>query len=441
MFSNSTPPWLVRAWADFGVTAVSGAGTSSRVHAYYVDAGHPEVAGDDVAWCAAFVGACLERAGIKSSRSLLARSYLSFGDPLETAFWGAVAIFSRGDDPAQGHVAFVVGETAESIVILGGNQSGGVTVMALPRERLLGLRWPNAVPVAATDGPPDLRSPDDTAVFAGALAHVLAMEGGYSDDPYDPGGPTNLGITVADLAAVRGCTLTPETAAQLKSEVIALTPALVGPIYRTRYWEPSRAPALQPPLALFHFDTAVNHGTGSAARMLQQALDVDVDGEIGPLTLAAVTASVVTDVIDRYADIRRARYRSLPTFWRFGRGWLARVDATRAAAVALLGKTHIHPKEPSMTTSSVSTSTDTQPKWWGQSLTIWGSIVTGLATVLPIIAPLIGFQISADVVRQLGDGVIHVGQALAGVIGLLMTIYGRSRAVQPLVRRDFLVKL
>lgn len=94
-----------------------------------------------------------------------------------------------------------------------------------------------------------------------------------------------------------------------------------------------------------------------------------------------------------------------------------------------------------MTTSSVSTSTDTQPKWWGQSLTIWGSIVTGLATVLPIIAPLIGFQISADVVRQLGDGVIHVGQALAGVIGLLMTIYGRSRAVQPLVRRDFLVKL
>ena len=94
-----------------------------------------------------------------------------------------------------------------------------------------------------------------------------------------------------------------------------------------------------------------------------------------------------------------------------------------------------------MTTTSVSPSTNAEPKWWGRSLTIWGSIVTGLATVMPIIGPLVGLQISADVVHQLGDGVIQVGQALAGVIGIVMTIYGRTRAVQPLVRRDFMVKL
>jgi uncharacterized protein (TIGR02594 family) len=441
MIATTTPPWLVRAWADFGVTAVSGQGTSARVHAYYADAGHYEVAGDDVAWCAAFVGACLERSGVRSTRSLMARSYLAFGDPLDIAHCGSVAIFSRGDDPAQGHVAFVVGETAEGLVVLGGNQSAGVTVMAMPRERLLGLRWPKLAPAQTIDPLPNPDPPDDADRFAHALAHVLAMEGGYSDDPYDPGGPTNLGITVADLAAVSGRLLTGETVAQLKAEVIALTPAVVSPIYRSRYWEPSRAPALPPPLALFHFDTAVNHGTGSAARMLQQALGVDVDGEIGPVTLAAATASGLADVIDRYADIRRARYRSLAAFWRFGRGWLARVDATHAVAVALLGKTQVHPKETTMTTTSVSPSINAEPKWWGQSLTIWGSIVTGLATVLPIIGPLVGLQISADVVHQLGDGVIHVGQALAGVIGIVMTIYGRSRAMQPLVRRDFMVKL
>lgn len=81
------------------------------------------------------------------------------------------------------------------------------------------------------------------------------------------------------------------------------------------------------------------------------------------------------------------------------------------------------------------------PKWWGQSLTIWGTIVTTLATVLPIAGPLIGIEISSDMVHQLGDGVMQVGQALAGVIGVVMAIYGRTRAFQPLVRRDFLVKL
>jgi uncharacterized protein (TIGR02594 family) len=441
MSVTTSPPWLVKAWADFGVSAVFGQGTSPRVHAYYADAGHPEVAGDDVAWCAAFVGACLERSGIRSTKSLLARSYLAFGDAVETAQCGSVAIFSRADNPAQGHVAFVVGETTESVVVLGGNQSGSVTVMAMPRKRLLGLRWPNLAPAKTIDRAPKSNPPDDADTFIHALSHVLAMEGGYSDDPYDPGGPTNLGITVADLAAVHGRALTSETAAELKAKVVALTPADVSPIYRARYWEPSRAPALPSALALFHFDTAVNHGTSSAARMLQQALEVDVDGQIGPLTLAAAAATSHADVLNRYAEIRRVRYRSISTFWRFGHGWLARVDATLAAALARDGAAQVHPKETPMTSTPIPSATNAEPKWWGQSLTIWGTIVTGLATVMPIIGPLIGLQISADVVHQLGDGVIHVGQALAGVIGIVMTIYGRTRAVQPLVRRDFMVKL
>lgn len=82
-----------------------------------------------------------------------------------------------------------------------------------------------------------------------------------------------------------------------------------------------------------------------------------------------------------------------------------------------------------------------QPKWWGQSITIWGTIVTTLATVLPVVGPIIGLQISADVVHQIGDGMVQVVQAVAGVIGILMTVYGRTRAVQPLVRREFLVRL
>lgn len=440
-------PWMAFAWSDLGVAATPGPGISARVHKYYADAGHPEIAGDDVAWCAAFVGACLERAGLRSTRSLMARSYLSYGSASPEGRSGAIAVFSRDEDPALGHVGFVVGETSDAIMLLGGNQSNAVSVITMPKARLLGLRWPASSPPPIPAPLPADREVNPGQSFQQALDHVLLMEGGYTDDPYDPGGPTNLGITLADLASYRGIAITEATAAELKSAVKGLTPDAVAPIYLSRYWQPSCAAALPSALALFHFDTAVNQGISAAARMLQQALSVDVDGEIGPLTLAAAASCDLSITLDRYAELRRDRYRALSTFWRFGKGWLARVDATRTAA-AILSTTSVPPrtasKEPPMTTNAPASSTpvDTsQPKWWGQSITIWGAIVTTLATVLSVVGPIIGLQISADVVHQIGDGIVQVVQALAGVIGILMTVYGRTRAVQPLVRREFLVKL
>ena len=442
-------PWLDRAIADLGVVAIPGQATSARVHDYYAAAGHPDIAGDDVAWCAAFVGAWLERVGVTSTRSLLARSYLAWGQPTDVAHPGTIAIFSRGSDPALGHVGFAVGESGDSIYLLGGNQSDAVSVIAMPRAHLLGMRWPSDSPVQSA--PPETAP---SVAFEFAVQHVLAMEGGFSDDPYDPGGPTNLGITLADLASYRGIAIDAQSTPALRSAVAALKPADVQPIYRTRYWEPSDAPSLPAALALFHFDAAVNHGIGTAARMLQQSLSVDVDAEIGPVTLAAAHDCDLADTLDTYAEIRRARYRALSTFWRFGRGWLRRVDLTLAAARRLLpassptvspatNPTH---QEPAMTTTATPITTpiasdQNQPKWWGQSLTLWGTVVTTLSTVLPIVGPLLGISISADVVHQLGDGLVQVVQAIGGVVGIVMTIYGRTRAVQPLVRRDFMVKL
>jgi uncharacterized protein (TIGR02594 family) len=433
----TTPlPWLTHAFADLGLAAIPGPATEPRITQYYADAGHPEVTGDDVAWCAAFVGGCLSRADLPNTKSLLARSYLNYGAAISAPHPGAIAIFSRGSDPSFGHVAFVVGETSDALLVLGGNQSHAVSVIAMPRDRLLGLRWP----LQSATQP----QTSHDAAFDHALAHVLKMEGGYSNDPYDPGGATNLGITLVDLARYRGVAPTPD----LDTAIKALTPAEVVPIYRAFYWGPSHAPQLPPALALFHFDAAVNHGLGAAARMLQQALGVDIDGDIGPLTLAAAASSDTATTLAAYADIRRARYRALSTFWRFGRGWLARVDATLAAALPLITAPRLQPnptpppprKDLPMTDTSIP-STTAQPKWWGQSLTVWGTIVTTLATVLPIAGPLIGLEISADTVHQLGDGVVRVAQALGGVIGIAMTIYGRSRATQPLSRRDVMMRI
>ncbi len=444
-------PWLDQAWPELGTSALAGPLTSGHVSAYYADAGHPEVAGDDVAWCAAFVGACLERAGIRCTRSLLARSYLDYGAVLAEPEVGCLAIFARGSNPQHGHVAFVVGSTAASLIVLGGNQGHSVSVAEMPRSQLLSLRWPGAS-VSVVDSATSA-APDQPAAFAAALKHVLEMEGGYTDDPYDPGGPTNLGITLADLAAFNHIDVTAGNQSSLRDRVRALTKADVAPIYEQRYWLPSHATALPAPLALFHFDTSVNHGLVAAAVMLQQALSVDADGDIGPLTLAAAAACDAASTVDTYAEIRRNRYRALPTFWRFGRGWLARVDATCASAHATSNLPPPSPPKriPTMAPTStlpndapISPSPNSpmpSPKWWGQSVTIWGTIVTTLATVLPVVGPLVGLNISADLIHQLGDGIIHVAQAAGGVIGILMTIYGRTRAIQPLVRRDFLLKL
>ena len=84
--------------------------------------------------------------------------------------------------------------------------------------------------------------------------------------------------------------------------------------------------------------------------------------------------------------------------------------------------------------------TSADPKWWGNSMTIWGAIVTGLTNVLPILGPLIGVDISAEMIRDLGQNATQAIQAIGGIIGILLTVVGRMRAIQPLARRDFNVK-
>ena len=162
---------------------------------YYADVGHDQIKDDETAWCAAFLGSCLERAGLASTRSLMARSYLTWGEPLAEFRPGAVAVLSRTADPAFGHAGFLIGETADSIILLGGNQNDAVTVEAFPRTRLLGLRWPSSaittqpvIPEAEASAEA-IGDPATDSAFNRALAHVLEMEGGWTDDPTIPVAP------------------------------------------------------------------------------------------------------------------------------------------------------------------------------------------------------------------------------------------------------------
>ena len=116
-------------------------GSNPKVLAYYRDAGHPEVKDDAVAWCAAFVGAMIKRAGGNPSGSLAARSYLKWGEPvaLLDAKPGDIVIFRRGNSTWQGHVGFFVSHSGGMIQVLGGNQRDAVNIAGQPVAKLLGV--------------------------------------------------------------------------------------------------------------------------------------------------------------------------------------------------------------------------------------------------------------------------------------------------------------
>ena len=437
--ASGKPDWLLLAEAALGTREVPGSGSNPVIEEYYRDSGHPEIRDDDVPWCAAFVGACLKRAGVQGTGSLMARSYLAWGIGLDEPRLGAIAVLSRGSDPALGHVGFWIGARDAHVLLLGGNQADSVSVASFPASRVMGYRWPdNPGGVAAGMG-----------LFEGALAHVLEMEGGWTEDPFDPGGPTNHGLTLEDLIGYLGLGRDPAAIRAATARLRIIEPGLVASIYRQRYWLPSRAGELPAGLALMHFDAAVNHGVGAAARMLQEAVGAEIDGEIGPLTLAAALLRQEAQAIGAYAERRRARYRSLATFWRFGRGWLRRVDATERAALVLCKRRDINTStvngtkkdEPMATETSKAEAPAAETKWWGQSMTIWGAVVTTIATVLPSVLQALGYDISGELIRSLGDQIGKSVQAIAGVIGIVMTILGRLRARSPLERREVVVRL
>lgn len=440
------PAWLTAAWAELGVRERDGPRHTAQIVRYFRDAGHAAVADDETPWCAAFVGAMLVRGRLPASGSLLARSYLTWGAAIGEPLIGAIAVLSRGADAGAGHVGFYLGETPTHVILLGGNQSDGVAVTAFAIHRLLGYRWPSQEPVP---NEPASSGGSGNEIFRRALAHVLKMEGGYTNDPFDPGGPTNRGITLHVLAHWKAETLDAASRNRLVSELKRISDDTVESIYRARYWQPAECAAMPPPLALMHFDASVNHGVGGAMRLLQSALGVDADGEFGPVTRAAIGSRNTAEIITRYGDLRRQRYRALPHFWRFGKGWLRRVDATLAlaetwhatgVAANTSQPTSLKPKVGASPMTTNSTRNDAT-KWWLQSRTIWGAIITAAATLAPVLGPVIGIQLPSDVVQQVGDQALTVIQALTGLAGTILTIYGRLTATSALTRRDISLRM
>ena len=157
---------------------------------------------------------------------------------------------------------------------------------------------------------------------------MLKSEGGYVDHPSDPGGRTNLGVTQAVWENWVG-------RSSNEKEMRALTPELVKPLYKKKYWDACKCDELPTGLDYLVFDFAVNAGAGRSIKTLQTSVGANADGAIGPKTLEAVMVCSKDQLIDKFSEEKLRFYQSLPTFATFGKGWTNRVSHVKTDALQM----------------------------------------------------------------------------------------------------------
>lgn len=165
--------------------------------------------------------------------------------------------------------------------------------------------------------------------FNRALPKFLAHEGGFVNHPNDPGGATNMGVTIANFRRYvkRGGTV---------DDLKNITKEQVATVFKRHYWDKVRGDDLPSGVDYCVADFAINSGPSRAAKYLQWAVGVTQDGVIGPKTLAAVNKADARAIIkfvcdERLAFMKRIKNRKTgKRLWdTFGKGWQRRVDEVR----------------------------------------------------------------------------------------------------------------
>ena len=158
--------------------------------------------------------------------------------------------------------------------------------------------------------------------FDKAFDRLIGHEGVYSDDPKDPGNWTGGRVRVGELKGTK-YGIAANTYGDL--DIKGLTLDAAKAIYYRDWWLKAGADQLDAAIVYQLWDFAVNAGMSTAKRALQRAVGMADDGNIGPLTIAAVQAMPATDVLMRFAAQRLRFYTSLSNWPAYGKGWTNRV--------------------------------------------------------------------------------------------------------------------
>jgi lysozyme family protein len=170
------------------------------------------------------------------------------------------------------------------------------------------------------------------ATYEACLARLLAHEGGYTNHPADPGGPTNFGITIHDYRRY----VKPGASA---ADVKAMTTDEAKAIYRAKYWDAQRCDELPAGVDYAVFDYGVNSGIGRSGKVLRRMLKLaDNTSAVSDAVILAACARDAGQLIGAICDERLRFLKSLKTWSVFGKGWGRRVAEVRAAALAMAEK-------------------------------------------------------------------------------------------------------
>lgn len=180
-----------------------------------------------------------------------------------------------------------------------------------------------------------------TPTIEDILDDVLRSEGGFSDDPADPGGATRHGIS---LRYARGVGLDNDGDGDVdRDDILRVTPAQARALYRKDFWSRPGLDRLPGPIQPVLVDWAVNSGPPRAIMALQRVInlaqigfDLDDDGVMGPKTRRAADHAqsmmgpfLNNAIVDERLDFYRRLVAVRPAMARFLRGWLARAERFR----------------------------------------------------------------------------------------------------------------
>jgi len=173
-----------------------------------------------------------------------------------------------------------------------------------------------------------------TERFNRFMPTILRNEGGYVNDPDDPGGATKYGVSLRTLKKIGDLDFDVDGDGDIDvDDIKLLSPEKAEEFYYEYFYQPIHIDGLKcDSLALQVFDMAINAGKVTAVKLLQRVVGAKVDGVIGPRTIAAAN-TFTDDIGEVFCSNRKQWYRDLvtrkPVFSKFLTGWLRRCDHTK----------------------------------------------------------------------------------------------------------------
>lgn len=153
--------------------------------------------------------------------------------------------------------------------------------------------------------------------FDKAFQLTVGLEGGYSNNPADPGLETKYGISHRAHPDV---------------DIKSLTLDQAKEIYRRDYWQAARCDSMPERIGHLVFDCAVHHGVKTAIKLLQRALKVADDGEFGPVTRGQLLARDTNETADLLMAHRMLYLMTCSAWPTYRVGWAKRCFSVARAA-------------------------------------------------------------------------------------------------------------